>query len=73
MAIRIGTRGRIVDVDGNRAAAFYEDGGARARVLRRLYFPDAVVVELLNEGPWGPRGTTGEVALRYFLPDRRAK
>jgi hypothetical protein len=69
--IRTGTRGRIVDVDGNKAAAIYQDGGARVRVLQRLYFPDAVLVELLNDGPWGARGATGQVALRYFLPDTR--
>ena len=69
--IRVGTRGRIIDVDGNRSAAFYEDGGARARVIQRLYFPDAVIVELLNDGPWGKRGLTGQVELRYFVPDRR--
>ena len=67
--IRVGTRGRIVDVDGNKAAALYQDGGARVRVLQRLYFPDTVLVELLNDGPWGSRGATGQVALRYFLPD----
>ena len=70
--VRVGTRGRIVDVDGNKAAAFYQDGGARARVLQRLYFPDAVLVELLNDGPWGSRGTTGQIALRYFLPDTKS-
>lgn len=71
--MRVGTRGRIVDVDGNKAAAFYEDAGARGRVTQRLYFPDAVVVELLNDGPWGPRGMTGHVELRYFLPDKKSK
>jgi hypothetical protein len=70
--IRTGTRGRIVDVDGNKAAALYQDGNARVRVLQRLYFPDAVLVEVLNDGPWGSRGTTGQVALRYFLPDPKA-
>ena len=69
--VRVGTRGRIVDVDGNKAAAIYQDGGARVRVLQRLYFPDAVLVELLNDGPWGSRGATGQVALRYFLPDAK--
>ena len=69
--VRVGTRGRIVDVDGSKAAALYQDGGARVRVLQRLYFPDTVLVELLNDGPWGSRGATGQVALRYFLPDAR--
>jgi hypothetical protein len=67
---RVGTRGRIVDVDGNRAAAFYEEGGARARVVQRVYFPDAVIVELLNDGPWGSRGLRGHIELRYFVPNR---
>ena len=69
--ICVGTRGRIVDLDGNKAAAIYQDGNARARVLQRMYFPDAVLVELLNDGPWGSRGMTGELALRYFLPDKK--
>ena len=64
---RVGTRGRIVDVDGSRAAALFE--GARARVLQRLYFPDAVIVELLNEGPTWHRGQVGQLAIRYFIPE----
>lgn len=58
-SIRKGTRGRVVDVDGNRAAALFD--GARARVLQRLYFPDAVVVELLDDGPGWQRGMTGQI------------
>lgn len=64
--IRVGTCGRIVNVDGRAAAAFYE--GARARVRQRVYRPDGVVVELLDEGPGWKRGTVGEVPLRYFAP-----
>lgn len=72
MTIRVGTKGRIVDVDGNAGAAFFD--GARAKVLERLYHPDAVVVELLDDGPGWPggswqRGTRGHVYLRYFVPD----
>jgi hypothetical protein len=65
--IRVGTRGRIVDVDGSRAAALFD--GARARVLQRLYRPDAVIVELLNEGPVWHRGQVGQLEIRYFIPE----
>jgi hypothetical protein len=67
MKIRAGTRGRIVNVDGSRAAALFV--GAQARVISRMYYPDGVIVELLDDGPVWRRGTIGEVALRYFVPD----
>lgn len=67
MKIRAGTRDRIVNVDGNRAAALF--AGAQARVVSRMYYPDGVIVELLDDGPDWRRGTVGEIALRYFVPD----
>ena len=67
MKIRAGTRGLIVNVDGSRAAALF--AGAQARVVSRTYYPDGVIVELLNDGPVWRRGTVGEVALRYFVPE----
>lgn len=66
--IRVGTMGRIVNVDGDRRAEFYD--GARAKVLKRLR-PDGVVVELLDDGPLWKRGYKGEIASRYFVPDKR--
>lgn len=67
--IRVGTKGRIVNVDGDRRAEFYD--GARAKVLQRVYHPDGVVVELLDDGPLWKSGYKGEIALRYFVPDKR--
>ena len=73
--VRVGTRGRIVDIDGHRAAALFD--GARARVLQRLYHPEGVVIELLDDSPaedarrYWRRGMTGEIPLRYFVPDQR--
>lgn len=67
--VRVGTKGQIVNVDGSRAAELF--AGARAKVLQRLYRPDGVVVELLNDGPVWHRGQKGEIALRYFIPDKR--
>jgi hypothetical protein len=67
--IRVGTKGRIVNVDGDRRAEFYD--GVRAKVLERRYFPDAVIVELLDAGPLWKAGYKGEIALRYFVPDKR--
>lgn len=74
--IRKGTRGQIIDVDGNQQAAFFD--GARARVQQRLYRPDEVLVELLDDGPGWPgwtwhHGTTGAIPLRYFIPDKGKK
>lgn len=67
--IRAGTKGRIVNVDNDRRAEFYD--GARAKVLARRYFPDGVIVELLDDGPLWKKGYKGEIALRYFVPDKR--
>jgi hypothetical protein len=74
--IRKGTRGQIVNVDGDQRAAFFD--GARARVQQRLYRPDEVLVELLDDGPGWPggtwhHGTTGTIPLRYFIPDQGKK
>lgn len=67
--VRVGTKGQIVNVDGSHAAELF--AGARAKVLRRLYHPDGVIVELLNDGPVWHLGQQGEIALRYFIPDKR--
>ncbi len=45
---------------------------------QRLYHPDEVFVELLDDGPGWPggtwhRGTTGTIPLRYFILDRRKR
>ncbi len=74
--IRKGTRGKIVNIDGDQRAAFFD--GAHARVQQRLYRPDEVLVELLDDGPGWPggtwhRGTTGTIPLRYFIPDQEKK
>ena len=66
--IRVGMRGRIMNVDDNQAAALFE--GAQAQVLQRLYFPDTIIVELLNDGSTWHRGQVGQLAIRYFIPDR---
>lgn len=73
LRIRKGSLGRIVNADNNQRAAFFD--GARARVQQRLYRPDSVIVELLDDGPGWPggtwhRGTIGELRLRYFIPDQ---
>jgi hypothetical protein len=66
--IRIGTQGRIVDVDGSAVAGLFN--GARARVTARRFHPDGVIVELLDDGPNWRRGMTGEIPLRYFIPNK---
>jgi len=66
--IRVGTKGRIVNVDGRAAAEYYN--GARARVTARRFFPDGVIVEILEDGPNWRRGMSGEIPLRYFIPDK---
>lgn len=66
--IRAGTCGRIVNVDGRRDAALFD--GARAKVIQRLYFPDSVIIEILDDGATWHRGTVGEVPIRYFIPER---
>ena len=67
--IRVGTKGRIVNVDRRSAAAEFD--GALAKVLQRMHFPDGVIVELLDDGPTWRRGQKGEIALRYFVPATR--
>lgn len=67
--VHVGTKGQIINVDGKRAAAEFD--GARAKVLQRMYFPDGVIVELLDDGPTWRRGQKGEIPLRYFVPDKR--
>lgn len=68
-AVRVGTRGRIINPDNSPRANLLL--GAPVVVKQRLYFPDAVVVEVLDDGPYWKRGQSGELALRYFDPDRK--
>lgn len=68
-AVRVGTRGRIINPDNSPRANLLL--GAPVVVKQRLYFPDAVVVEVLDDGPYWKRGQSGELALRYFEPDRK--